>query len=350
MPIDEARLNEFLGKAVGDLGAAISATLILAGDRLGFYKALAGDALTSAELAERTGTSERYVREWLGNQGAGGYVNYDPDSGKWSLSPEQALCLADPNGPVDVPGAYNIVEATFHALGRTLENFKTGQGMEWGEHHPCLFHGTERFFRASYNANLIGGWLPALDGAVDRLRAGAKVADVGCGHGASTVLMAQAYPNSTFIGYDYHPDSIRVARERAQAAGVVNANFEVADAVSYAEKDFDLIAFFDCLHDMGDPIGVSRHARQALKPDGIAMLVEPFANDRVQDNLNPVGRVMYGASSQICVPVSLARNGPALGAQAGEARLREVVVNGGGFARFRRATETPFNLVLEARP
>jgi SAM-dependent methyltransferase len=350
MAINEAKLNEFLGKAVGDLGAAMSATLMLVGDRLGLYKELAKRALSSKELAQRTGTNERYVREWLGNQGAGGYVQFDADSATWSLTAEQALCLADPNGPVDMPGAYNIVEATFHALGRTIENFKTGQGMEWGEHHPCLFHGTERFFRAGYNANLINSWLPALDGVVDKLKKGAKVADVGCGHGASTVLMAKTYPNSTFIGYDYHVQSINVARERAAAAGTGNAQFEVADAVSYRGNAFDLIAFFDCLHDMGDPIGVSRHAREALRNDGTAMIVEPFANDRVQDNLNAVGRVMYGASAQICVPVSLARKGPALGAQAGEARLREVVVAGGGFTRFRRATETPFNLILEARP
>ena len=350
MSIDENKLNAFLGKAVGDLGAAMSATLMLVGDRLGLYKALARESLTSAELAAKTGTHERYVREWLGNQGAGGYVSFDAASNKWSLSPEQAACLADPDGPVDMPGAYNIVEATFHALGRTLENFKSGKGMEWGEHHPCLFHGTERFFRAGYNANLISSWLPALEGVVEKLKAGANVADIGCGHGASTVLMAKTYPKSTFIGYDYHPDSIRTARERASAAGAANAAFEVADAVSYAGRGFDLIAFFDCLHDMGDPIGASRHARTALNGDGTAMIVEPFASDRVQDNLNPVGRVMYGASSQICVPVSLARNGPALGAQAGERRLREVVVDGGGFSRFRRATETPFNLVLEARP
>ena len=350
MAINEVKLQEFLGKAIGDLGAAISATLVLVGDRLGLYKALAAEALTPAELATRTNTNERYVREWLGNQGAGGYVQFDAASGKWSLSPEQALCLADPNGPVDMPGAYNIVEATFHALARTLDNFKTGKGMEWGEHHPCLFHGTERFFRTGYNANLIGAWLPALDGVVDRLTRGAKVADVGCGHGASAILMAKSFPNSTVIGYDYHVDSIRVARERAAAAGVTNATFEVADAVSYPGKGFDLIAFFDCLHDMGDPVGVSRHAREALNSDGTVMIVEPFANDRVEENLSAVGRVMYGASAQICVPVSLARNGPALGAQAGEARLREVVVNGGGFSRFRRATETPFNLVLEARP
>jgi len=350
MTIDEGKLNEFIGKAVGDLGAAISATLILVGDRLGLYRELAKGRVTADELAKRTGTNERYVREWLGNQGAGGYVDFDASSGEWSLSPEQALCLADPNGPVDMPGAYNIVEATFHALDHTLENFKSGGGMEWGEHHPCLFDGTERFFRAGYNSNLIGDWLPALDGVVDKLDSGAKVADVGCGHGASTILMATSYPNSEFVGYDYHRESIDVAAEKAAAAGLSNARFEVADAVGYEEKGFDLIAFFDCLHDMGDPIGVSRHAHQALNSDGTAMIVEPFANDRVEDNLNAVGRVMYGASTQICVPVSLARKGPALGAQAGEARLREIVVDEGGFTRFRRATETPFNLVLEARP
>ena len=350
MPVDEDKLNDFLGMAIGDMGAAMSASLILLGDRLGLYKALAAQPLTSTQLAEKTGTVERYVREWLANQAAGGYVQFDADDGTWSLSPEQAACLADPNGPVDVPGAYNIIEAVFHVLDRTTENFRTGAGLEWGDHHPCLFAGTERFFRAGYNANLVSSWLPALDGAVERLETGAKVADVGCGHGASTVLMAQTYPNSTFIGYDYHAESVRVAAERAAEAGVSNARFEVADATSYADKDFDVIAFFDCLHDMADPVGVMQHTRAALKPDGIAMIVEPFAGDRLQDNLNPIGRMMYGASSQICVPVSLARNGPALGAQAGEARLRDVVVDEGGFTRFRRATETPFNLVFEARP
>jgi SAM-dependent methyltransferase len=350
MAVDEVKLNEFLGKAVGDLGAAMSAALMLVGDRLGLYRELAKGAVTSTELAKRTGTNERYVREWLGNQGAGGYVQFDPASDEWSLSEEQALCLTDPNGPVDMPGAYNIVEATFHALDQTLENFKSGNGMEWGEHHPCLFEGVERFYRAGYNSSLIGSWLPALDGVVEKLQSGAKVADVGCGYGASTILMATTYPNSEFVGYDYHPESIDVAGKKAAAAGASNARFEVADAVGYEGTGFDLIAFFDCLHDMGDPVSVARHARQAMNDDGTAMIVEPFANDRVQDNLNPVGRVMYGASTQICVPVSLARNGPALGAQAGEARLRDVVVDGGGFTRFRRATETPFNLVLEARP
>lgn len=349
MGIDETRLNTFLGKAVEDLGAAISATLILAGDRLGLYKALAEGPLTPAALAERTGTHERYLREWLANQAAGGYVTYDPGSGEYRLEPEQALCLADPASPVDLAGAYYIIEAVFHALDRTVDNFRTGAGLEWGDHHACLFHGTERFFRAGYNAHLLGEWLPALDGVVAKLTVGAQVADVGCGHGASTLLMARAYPRSRFIGYDYHPESIRVAGERAREAGLENARFEVADATGYGERDFDLIAFFDCLHDMADPVGAARHARQALKPDGHCLLVEPFAGDNIEDNLNPVGRVYYGASSQICVPVSLARHGPALGAQAGEARLR-AVMEAGGFGRFRRAAQTPFNLVFEARP
>lgn len=347
--IDETRLNTFLGHAVGDLGAAISATLILAGDRLGLYRALADSPATPAELATRTGTHERYIREWLGNQAAGGYVEYDGDSGRYQLSPEQALCLANPDSPVDLAGAYYIVEAVFHALDRTVANFRSGAGMEWGDHHSCLFHGTERFFRAGYNAHLISEWLPALDGVVDKLRQGGKVADVGCGHGASTVLMAQAFPRSQFIGYDYHADSVRVANERAEQAGLTNVRFEAADASSYPDRDFDLIAFFDCLHDMGDPEGAANHARRALKADGHCLLVEPFAGDKVEDNLNPVGRVYYGASSQICVPVSLARQGPALGAQAGEARLG-AVMRAGGFKQFRRATQTPFNLVFEARP
>lgn len=350
MSVDEDRLHAFLVKSVGDLGAAISATLMLVGDRLGYYKALAGAALTPEELARRTGTHERYAREWLGNQSAGGYVEFDAAAGTYSLNREQALCLADPGGPVDLPGAYAIVEAAFHALDRTLENFRTGNGMEWGEHHPCLFHGTERFFRGGYNAHLVRTWLPALDGVVDKLERGAKAADIGCGHGASTVLLARAFPKSHFIGYDYHPASIDVARRRAAEAGVDNVRFEVADAMGYTDRGFDLVMFFDCLHDMADPVGAARHARQALRPDGTAMIVEPFAGDSVTDNLNPVGRVYYGASSQICVPVSLARHGPALGAQAGEAKLREVVVDGGGFRSLRRATETPFNIVLEARP
>ncbi len=350
MAVNEERLNAFLGKAIGDLGAAVSAVLMLIGDELGLYRALAGEPATPKELAERTHTHERYIREWLANQAAGGYLEYDRASGRFSLSEEQALCLADPNGPVDLPGAYGVVQDLFHVRERAVENFRTGKGMEWGEHHPCLFHGTERFFRAGYRANLLTSWLPALNGVTDKLSAGGKAADIGCGHGASTILMAKAYPHSQFVGVDYHPASIETARSRAAEAGVRNARFEVADATTYADRDFDFIAFFDCLHDMADPAGAARHAREALKPDGNCMIVEPFAGDRIEDNLNPIGRVYYGASSLVCVPVSLAKHGPALGAQAGEGRLRKIVVDEGGFRQFRRATETPFNIVLEARP
>jgi 2-polyprenyl-3-methyl-5-hydroxy-6-metoxy-1,4-benzoquinol methylase len=350
MVVDEQRLNAFLGKAVGDLGAAVSAVLVSIGDELGFYKALATEPLTAGELAVRTGTNERYVGEWLANQAAGGYVEYDAATQRFSLSPEQALCLADPSGPADVPGAYSIVRDLFHVRERALENFRTGKGMEWGEHHPCLFQGTERFFRASYNANLLASWLPALDGLVDKLKRGARVADVGCGHGASTILMAQAFPDSTFVGFDYHDSSIETARKRAETAGISNVRFAVADATSYDGGRYDLIAFFDCLHDMANPGGAARHARDSVTAEGHVMVVEPFANDRLEDNLNPVGRVYYGASALVCVPVSLAKNGPALGAQAGEQRLRDVLMGQGGFTRFRRATETPFNMVLEARP
>jgi SAM-dependent methyltransferase len=350
MSVDEHRLNAFLGNAVADLGAAVSAVLVSIGDELGFYKALAAKPLTAGELAAKTGTNERYVREWLANQAAGGYVEYNAATQTFFLSPEQVLCLADSNGPADLPGAYSIVRDLFHVRDRAIENFRTGEGMEWGEHHMCLFQGTERFFRATYNTNLLTAWLPALEGVMDKLKTGARVADVGCGHGASTILMAQAFHQSTFIGIDYHQSSIHTAQQRAAAAGVTNVRFEVADATSYDSGPYDLIAFFDCIHDMADPVGAARHARTSLRSDGHVMAVEPFAHDRLEDNLNPVGRVFYGASAMVCVPVSLARNGPALGAQAGEQRLREVFVKEGGFTRFRRATETPFNIVLEARP
>lgn len=346
----EERLDMFLGKAVGDLGAAASAVLVSIGDELGLYSALAGQPLSAEELADRTGTNARYVREWLANQAASGYAECDEAGDRYHLNEEQTACLADPNGPVDLPGAYQIVRDLFAVRDRAVENFRTGEGMEWGEHHPCLFDGTERFFRAGYRANLLSSWLPAMDGVVDKLTAGGRAADVGCGHGASTVLMAQAFPASEFVGIDYHAPSIETARERAAAADVENVTFEVADATSYARGDYDLIAFFDCLHDMADPAGAARHARAALKSDGHCLLVEPFANDSVADNLNPVGRLFYAASSLICVPMSLARRGPALGAQAGERRLKAVMVDEGGFGRFRRATETPFNLIFEARP
>ncbi|HUC65562.1 MAG TPA: class I SAM-dependent methyltransferase [Stellaceae bacterium] len=350
MPLDEHKLHDLLGKAVVDLGGAVQAVLMLIGDSLGLYKALAKLPQSPAELARNTGTNERYVREWLNSQAAGGYVTFDKASGKYSLSEEQALCLANPDGPVDLPGAGMLIQDMFHVRERALENFRTGAGMEWGEHHPCLFHGTERFFRAGYNANLLSSWIPALDGVEAKLRKGAKVADVGCGHGASAILLAKAFPESDIIGYDYHGPSIETAQQRAKAAGVSNARFEVADATGYRGAGFDLIAFFDCLHDMGDPAGAARHARSALKSDGTCLLVEPFAGDDVSDNLNPVGRLFYGASSLVCVPVSLARKGPALGAQAGERRLREIMVDQGGFSKMRRATETPFNIVLEAKP
>jgi SAM-dependent methyltransferase len=326
----------------------MSGVLMSIGDELGLYRALAANRMTCEALAAKTGTHERYVREWLGNQVAGGYVDFDGASGQYFLNPEQALCLADPLGPVDLPGAYLIVQDLYHVRERALQNFRTGTGMEWGEHHRCLFHGTERFFRAGYNVHLINEWLPALNGVTAKLERGGRAADVGCGHGASTILLAQKFPKSQFIGYDYHGPSIETARKRAADAGTANALFEVADAGSYAGRDFDLIAFFDCLHDMADPAGAARHAYTALKPDGVCMLVEPMAGDSLADNINPVGRVFYGASSLICVPVSLARNGPALGAQAGEKRLREVMASG-GFTKFRRATETPFNLILEAQ-
>jgi 2-polyprenyl-3-methyl-5-hydroxy-6-metoxy-1,4-benzoquinol methylase len=350
MTVNEDKLNAFLGKAVGDLGASVSAVLMLIGDELGLYSALGEQRLSPEQLAQKTGTNERYVREWLANQAAGGYIEYDQPSETYYMNEEQALCLADPNGPVDLPGAYQIVRDLFHVRERAVENFRSGKGMEWGEHHPCLFEGTERFFRAGYNANLVSSWLPALDGVVEKLNTGARVADIGCGHGASTILMAHAFPNSQFVGIDYHQPSIETARERAAKAGVENASFEVADATSYRGDDYDLIAFFDSLHDMADPSEAARHARAALKPDGHCLLVEPSAGDNVADNLNPVGRLYYGASSLICVPVSLARRGPALGAQAGERRLRKVMVDDGGFTRFRRATETPFNMIFEARP
>jgi len=350
MTVDEDKLNAFIGMAMGDLGGAMGAALVLIGDELGLYRALAAGPLGPAELAERTATNERYVREWLGNQAAGGYVEHDAEHDTYYLNEEQALCLADDSGPVDLPAAYSIVEDLFHVRERAVANFRSGAGMEWGEHHPCLFRATERFFRAGYKASLLSDWLPALDGVVDKLAAGGTVADVGCGHGVTTILMAQAFPRSEFLGIDYHDASIETARERAAGLGLANVRFEVADATSYPGRDYDLIAFFDCLHDMADPAGAARHARRLLKADGHCLLVEPAAGDSVAENLNPVGRIFYGASTMICVPVSLARHGPALGAQAGERRLTDVMVTEGGFTYFRRAAETPFNLVFEARP
>ena len=350
--IDEKKLNEFMGRAVGDIGAGISAALVVIGDKLGLYKAMAsGGPVTSTELAARTETTERYVREWLNNQAAGGYVTYDAETRRYTLPPEQAMALADETSPAFLPGAFQIVAAAMRAEPRIANAFRTGAGLDWTEQDPILFEGTERFFRPGYIGNLTTAWLPALDGVAAKLERGASVADVGCGHGASTILMARTYPRSHFVGFDYHAASIETARRRAREAGVSDrVRFEVASAQDFAGTDFDLVTCFDCLHDMADPGGAARHIRSALAEDGTWLLVEPFASDRIEENLNPVGRVFYGASTVFCVPCSLAGHGPALGAQAGEARLRSIVVEEGGFSRFRRATETPFNLVLEARP
>jgi SAM-dependent methyltransferase len=350
--IDEAKLEAFMGQAVTDMGAIISAPLMVMGEKLGLYKAMAGAGpLSSKELAERTGVAERSVREWLGNQAAGGYVTYDPDSDRYTLPNENALALADEDSPFYILGVYESIASLYADEDRILEAFRSGEGMGWHEHDHRLFRGTERFFRPGYQGNLVAEWIPALDGVTEKLESGAKVADVGCGHGASTIIMAEAFPNSEFYGFDYHDASISRAREAAEQAGVSDRiSFAVASAKDYPGKGYDLVTVFDCLHDMGDPVGASAHIRDTLADDGTWMIVEPFAGDSVAENLNPVGRVFYGASTVICTPASLAQEvGLALGAQAGEARLAEVIKEG-GFSTVRRATETPFNLILEARP
>jgi SAM-dependent methyltransferase len=321
------------------------------GDRLGLYKALAGAGpLTPTELAERTGTAERYVREWLNAQAAGGYVEYDPESGRYTLPPEQALALTDSESPAYLPGFFQIALGSVIDSPRIAEAAETGEGVGWHQHNHNVFEGCERFFRPGYAANLLTSWLPALEGVVEKLEQGASVADVGCGHGSSTILMAKAFPSSRFTGSDYHDGSIETARQRAAEAGIDNAEFQVAPAAGFEGAKYDLITMFDCLHDMGDPVGAARHVRKAIAPDGTWMIVEPRAGDRVEDNLNPVGRAYYGFSTLLCTPASLSQEvGLALGAQAGEARIRDVVTSG-GFSRFRRAAETPFNLVFEARP
>ena len=352
MTIDQSRLDAFLGQAVGDLGAAISVALTVIGDKLGLYAAMDGAGpLTPADLAARTGTTERYVREWLSNQAAGGYVTYDAESGTFTLPPEQAFALAQEDSPAALAGFAQVVLSIFRDVPKVVDAFRTGEGVGWHEHDHELFRGTERFFRPGYAANLESSWIPALDGVEEKLRAGARVADVGCGHGASTIVLAKAYPNSTFVGFDYHPESIDAARKAAAEAGVTDrVSFEVASAKEYSGTGYDLVAFFDSLHDMGDPVGAARHVRQSLAADGTWLIVEPFAHDRLEDNLNPVGRIFYGASTVLCTPASLDQEvGLALGAQAGEARLGEVVGEA-GFTSFRRAAETPFNMVLEARP
>jgi 2-polyprenyl-3-methyl-5-hydroxy-6-metoxy-1,4-benzoquinol methylase len=352
MAINQDKLHQFLGRAIVDFGATFNAALIRIGDKLGLYKALAsGGSQTPAELAKRTGTAERYVREWLSAQAAGGYVTYDSSNRKFHLSEEQAFAMADESSPVFLPGAFQCALAAVKAEEKLTERFKTGEGMGWHEHHPELFVGTERFFRPGYAANLISTWIPALTGVDAKLKNGARVADVGCGLGASTILMAKSYPKSEFAGFDYHDKSIETAKQRAKDAGVGDRiRFEVAKAKDYPGKDYDFVTFFDCLHDMGDPAGAATHVRSTLKKDGTWMIVEPFAGDKLEDNLNPIGRAFYGASTLLCTPASLSQEvGLALGAQAGEKRLCEVVTSG-GFSQFRRATQTPFNLIFEARP
>ncbi|HEX3492390.1 MAG TPA: class I SAM-dependent methyltransferase [Streptosporangiaceae bacterium] len=350
--LDEAKLMQFVFRAVDEVGATLNAALVVMGDKLGLYRAMAGAGpLTPAELADRTGTAERYVREWLNAQAAGDFVSYDPDSGRYTLPPEQTVALTDADSPAYLPGFFQI------ALGSVLDSPKitdvarSGAGFGWGEHGSDVLEGCERFFRPGYNANLLSSWLPALDGVTAKLELGARVADIGCGHGSSTILMAQSFPSSTFTGSDYHGGSIETARERAEEAGVGDrVRFETAPAATYSGEGYDLVTMFDCLHDMGDPVGAARHVHGTLRPEGTWMIVEPNAADRVEGNLNPVGRAYYAFSTLLCTPASLSQEvGLALGAQAGEARIKDVVT-AGGFTRFRRAAETPFNIVYEARP
>ena len=349
--LDMNKLNSFIGQFVTDLGAAVHSGMVVIGEKLGLYKALAGRAMNSAELAAATKTDERYLREWLASQAAGGYITYDANTHKFSLTEEQKFTLANEDSPAYLPGAFELACGSLAAVPRITESFRTGAGMGWHEHVDGVFHGCEKFFRPGYAANLVSSWIPSLQDVKAKLEAGARVADVGCGKGASTILMAKAYPKSKFMGFDYHDKSIEAARETAKREGVADrVTFEVSAAKNFPGKDYDFVAVFDCLHDMGDPIGAAAHVRKSLAKDGTWMIVEPFANDHLKDNLNPVGRVYYGFSTLLCTPCSRSQEvGACLGAQAGEARISEVVKSA-GFARFRRATETPFNIVYEARP
>ncbi|HEX8663850.1 MAG TPA: class I SAM-dependent methyltransferase [Beijerinckiaceae bacterium] len=348
MNLDMSKLEPLLGTVVNELGAASNAALVIVGDKLGLFRALAQAPATSAELAERTGTHERIVREWLSAQAASGFVDYDAEWGTFSLSPEQAAVFADEDSPVFVAGGFHLLSSIYADEPKLAETFRTGRGLGWGDHCSCLFCGVERFFRPGYRAHLVAEWLPSLDGVVEKLERGAKVADVGCGHGASTLIMAEAFPASQFVGIDFHEASIEHARRHTGALG--NVRFEVARAQDYEGSGYDLVTLFDALHDMGDPVGAVAHVRETLAPGGALMLVEPMAGDSLAENLNPVGRVYYAGSTHICVPTSLNQDvGAALGAQAGERRLREVV-RAGGFSLLRRTAATPFNMVLEARP
>jgi 2-polyprenyl-3-methyl-5-hydroxy-6-metoxy-1,4-benzoquinol methylase len=350
MSLDQEKLDAFVGRFVGDLGATITAGGVVVGHRLGLYQALAEGPATPEELAGRTGSHTRYVAEWLRAQAAGGYVEYDPGTGAFAMTEEQAFALADPDGPLYLPGAFVLALGALRAESQITDAFRTGTGMGWHEHHDDVPVGTEMFFRPGYLANLVSSWIPSLDGVVAKLEAGARVADVGCGLGASTVLMAQAWPGSHVTGSDYHEASIEIARERAADAAVADrTTFDVATAQDFPGEGYDLVTTFDCLHDMGDPVSAARHVHEALTPDGTWLIVEPAAGDTVADNLNPVGRVFYGFSTYLCVPNALSQGGHALGAQAGEAALRDVAT-AAGFTRFRRTAQTPFNIILEARP
>lgn len=348
--ITEDKMNQFLGKVIGDFGASLSSALVYIGQKLGLYKAMATHGpMTPAELAQKTNTNERYVREWLINQAAGGYAEYDKETGRYSLTPEQAVALTDELSPFYVGGGFFVVRAMTHAVDRIESYFRDGGGMLWGEHHPDLFIGTERFFRPGYSAHLVSTWIPSLTGIDAKLKAGGKVADVGCGHGASTIIMAKAYPKSQFWAFDNHEASIRHAREAAEAAGVADrVTFEVVPAQKMPDNQYDLIAFFDCLHDMGDPVGACKRAAEVLAPDGSVLIVEPMAGERIEENFNPIGRTFAAASTLCCTSNSLALNGPALGAVASEESLR-AAVQAGGFKQFKRTTETPFNRIFEAR-
>jgi SAM-dependent methyltransferase len=351
MDLDASKLESLVGRIVGEFGAIASAPLVVLGDRLGLYRAMAdGRRMTADDLAHATALRPRYAQEWLAAQAASGFVDHHADDDTYSLSPEAATVFTDESSPAFMGGGYEVLSSMFFDLDKVERAFRDGTGLGWHEHHACLYRGTERFFRAGYNAHLAGEWIPALEGVERRLRRGGRVADVGCGHGASTVVMARAYPESSFVGYDYHAPSIEIARRRAKDAGVEDrVRFEVAGAKTYPADGFDLVTFFDCLHDMGDPVGAARHVRESLADGGTWMVVEPFAGDTVADNLNPVGRIFYSASTMVCTPCSLAQEvGLGLGAQAGERRLRGVAEEA-GFTHWRRATQTPFNLVFEAR-